>query len=207
MDPRDVESAADVRSGWAGWGNDQKRDALGALANANLVWYGYDGVDVYSEKLEGVNGLTDDTGIYLDSDVLESPDADWVIHITDHETVHVMDEQDGIDSSVSPSFLPPDHLFTEDEATSVLNHMDVGDQARVLDHDGYLDRSAPRSGGRGGGGRGGGFDGSGDGAGGTVPQSDELTFEIDWASGVWIDTTAADGTMSVDLYFAPMEGW
>jgi hypothetical protein len=44
-------------------------------------------------------------------------------------------------------------------------------------------------------------------AGNDAPPTEDLSFDIDWASGVWIDSTAADGSYSVDIYFAPMDGW
>jgi hypothetical protein len=213
MDPRDVGSAQDVRDGWSEWDSDERLDALGALANSNLADYDYEGVDVYNDGDVGDSGpgSTDDAGIHLDQSVLDSADPDAAIHATNHETVHWMDDQDGIDSGVSPSAYPEDHVFTDGELDSIMNHLDVGDQARVLDQDGYVDRDAPRSGGGGAGGGspspGGGFDGSGDGAGSPAPPPNELSLEIDWASGVWVDSTSADGSYEVSIYYAPMEGW
>jgi len=213
MDPRDVDSAQDVRDGWSDWDSDERLDALGALANSNLADYDYEGVDVYNDggSTDGFSGSTDDAGIHIDQGLLDSDDPETAIHVTDHETVHVMDDQDGIDSSVGPSSYPDDHVFTDEETDSILNHYDVGDQARVLDQDGYVDRDAPRSGGGGAGGGGpspsGGFDGSGDASGSPAPPSDELSVEIDWASGVWVDSTDADGSYEVSIYFEPMEGW
>lgn len=206
MDPLDVESAADVRSGWSDWTYQERLDALGALANSNLDAYGYDGVDVYAIREDGFTGETNDLGVFLPEDALEDTDPNWGIHTTNHETIHVMDVQDGIDSAVSPSAYPEDYAFTEAEKASIRNHSDVGGQARALDQDDYVDRAAPRSG-AGASPGGGGYDGSGGGSGGSVPQSDELAVEIDWASGVWVDSTTADGSYSVDVYFAPMEGW
>ena len=212
MDPREVGSAQDVRWGWDDWEPDERLDALGALANSNLDDYDYEGVDVYNDGDPGdaFPGSTDEAGIHIDQSLLEG-DADTAIHVTDHETVHCMDDQDGIDSSVGPSSYPDGYVFTEEELDSMMNHIDVGDQAKVLDDDGYIDRDAPRSGssGAGGGGPspGGGFDGSGDGSGSPAPSTDEISFEIDWASGVWVDSTSADGSYEVSIDFAPMEGW
>jgi hypothetical protein len=204
MDPRDVESSADVRDAWDEWDYDQRLDALGALANAHLEDYGYDDVDVFSEEIDGYDGMTDDSGIYIDPDVLQSPDADHAIHVTNHETVHVMNSQDGIEDGGSLGDLEDpapgeDFDFTLEEVMPIFNHVEVGDQARVLDQDGKLDRRVPDNNA--------GFDGSGAGAsddeeGGDLPLPGELTMEIDWAAGVVIDTET-----SIEVFIAPMEGW
>lgn len=207
MDPQDVESSADVRDGWADWDYDERLDALGALANAHLEDYGYDDIDVFREEIDSYDGQTDESGIYVDPDVLVSPDPDQAIHVANHETVHVMNRQDGIDDTGSAAALDDsdaDFDFTEADLVPIFNHMEVGDQARVLDQDGKLDRSVV--------GLGAYFDGSGGGASddsesGDLPASDEISMEIDWASGVWIETTRDDGSFSDEISFTPMEGW
>jgi hypothetical protein len=211
-DPADVDSAEDVRAGWDEWSYDERLDALGALANSTLDQLGYDeDVDVYSEYDEDNDapGYHDEDGIHLDASLVENPDPDHAIHVTNHEMVHEMNEQDGVDD-YSYNEDDDDFDFTGDELDSMERHAEAGDIARALDHDGATPPGGAGGGSSGGGGApaGGGstagseYEGASD-----APSSDDLTFEIDWASGVWIDTTTEDGSMSVDLYFTPMEGW
>jgi hypothetical protein len=209
MDPREVDSAQDVRDGWDEWSYGERADALDALANANLDRYGYDGANVRIGDID-TSGSYDDGEITIDDDLLVDSDPDSAIHSTDHETIHAMNDQDGIEDGVNVSDYDEDYVFNDEESQAIANHTDVGDQARTLDHDGSLGRG---SGGSAGGAAGppgsttanaGGseYDGGSD-----APSSDELTAEIDWASGVWVDSTSADGSSSVDIYFSPMEGW
>jgi len=202
VNPLDVDSAADVRDGWADWGYGERLDALAALANANLDKYGYDGVEVYNAPGD-YDGHYTDGEIDLDDSVLTDPSPEHGIHATDHETVHAMNDQDDIDDDTTWFNEDLSGPFTEEQATEIANHIDVGDQARVLDDDGSLGRWG--GGGGGSGAQAGG--GSEYDAGNDAPPTEDLSFEIDWASGVWIDSTAADGSYSVDIYFAPMDGW
>jgi hypothetical protein len=205
MDPRDVDSAADVRAGWADWDYGERLDALAALANANLDKYGYDDVDVYNTEVDGEGRAQySDDEIDLDDSVLTDPDPEQAIHETDHETVHAMNDQDDIDDDTSWFDGDLSGPFTEDQATELANHIDVGDQARVLDDDGSLGRWGGGGSGAGGAEPDGGSEYQ---AGSDAPPAEDLTFDIDWASGVWVDSTAADGSYSVDIYFAPMDGW
>lgn len=200
MDPRDVNSAADVRDGWADWSYGERLDALDALANANLDKYGYDGVDVRNGDTGNYTANYSDGEIDVDDSLLTNPDPYDAIHETDHETVHAMNDQDGIADSVNVSDYPTDQVFTDEQNEEIANHADVGDQARVLDDDGSL--------GRWGGGGGGAADGGSEyDAGSDAPPPEDLTFDIDWASGVWVDSTGADGSYSVDISFTPMDGW
>src|SRR5262249_24935092 len=137
---------------------------------------------------------------------VEDPDPTDAIHETDHEMVHAMNEEDGIDDDTGWLSDPVDGEmdFTEEEIDEINNHVEVGEIARALDYDG----AAPPGGAPGppggttraaGGSE---YDGGSD-----VPSDDDVSFEIDWASGLWIDTTTDDNSMSVDVYFSPMEGW
>src|SRR5574341_2041399 len=148
MDPSDVDSADDVRAGWDGWNYSERLAALDSLANSTLALYGYDDVDVASgEDPDNHTGYYEDDEIVVDPEVLANPDPEQAIHVTDHETVHAMDDQDGIEDS---SYEDDDDFdFTEEDLESFSHHQEVGDTARALDHDGV---SSDGGGGGGGGG-------------------------------------------------------
>lgn len=206
MDPRDVDSAADVRAGWDDWSYSERLEALDTLANATLDQFGYDeDVSAHSEYDDDHNapGYYDDGDIYLDASLLENPDPDHAIHVLHHEMVHAMNDQDGIDDDTSWLHEEStDFDFTSEEAEAIDRHSEAGDLARALDYDGA---PAPVGGGPPvdvGPQAGSEYEGASD-----APQNEDLSFDIDWASGVWIDTIADDGSMSVEILFSPTEGW
>jgi len=207
MDPSEVESSEDVREGWDDWSYNERIAALDALANATLDQYGYDGVDVDTGDTEGYAGQYSDGEVELDPGVIEDPDPEHAIHVTNHETVHAMNDQDGIDDYNYEE--GDDFEFDEDDLESFEEHGKVGGVADQLDEDGFgpwADASDSGAGGGGGGGGGGGS-GAGESAGEpNDPKAEDLEFEIDWSQGVWIDTPTESG-MSVDILYSAPEGW
>jgi hypothetical protein len=195
MDPSEVDSSQDIRDGWDSWSYSERVEALDQLANETLDQYGYDDdVNVDTGDTGSVPGHYNysDGSITLDPRLVEDPDPTHAIHVMNHETVHGMNDQDGIDDySYNDDF-----DFEEGDIESLDKHGEIGDVARELDSDG----SPPSSSG--------GSTGGGE-SGGTTedPKSEDLEFEIDWAQGVWIDSVDESGNMSVDLMFSAPEGW
>jgi hypothetical protein len=203
MDPGDVDSAADVREGWDGWSYSERVGALESLANATLKQYGYDSVTVDTGDAGDYTGEYDDGEIILDPSLIENPDPQDAIHETDHETIHAMNDQDGVDDW---SYQEGDDFdFSESDLDSLERHAEIGDVARQLDEDGFGPWADPNGGGGGGGGAPAAGGGESD-AGTDAPKQDDVELEIDWAQGVWIDTPTDSG-MSVDTLYAAPEGW
>lgn len=210
MDPSEVDSSQDVRDGWDSWSYNERVEALDQLANETLDQYGYDDdVDVDTGDTGNYPANYDDGSITLDPGLVEDPDPSDAIHDTNHETVHGMNDQDGIDDYSYDD--DDDFDFEGDELESLTEHGKVGDIARELDSDGFPPPAGGGSGGGGGGGGGGSSAGSArageSGSGPDEPKSEDLEFEIDWAQGVWIDSVDESGNMSVDIMFAAPEGW
>jgi hypothetical protein len=207
MDPSDVDSSQDVRDGWDSWNYNERVEALDSLANATLEQYGYDPADVDTGDTGEFPGHYDEGEIELDPGLIEDPDPEGAIHVTNHETVHAMNDQDGIDDY---SYAEDDDFdFDNEDLESFEEHGQVGEIARQLDEDGFGPRAdAGHSGGAGAGGGGGGGGAAAAESGGDAddPTEDDLEFEIDWSQGVWIDTPTDSG-MSVDILYAAPEGW
>ncbi|MBX3358359.1 MAG: hypothetical protein KF745_08020 [Phycisphaeraceae bacterium] len=203
MDPREVDSSQDIRDGWDEWSYSERLEALEQLANSTLDSYAYDtDVDVDTGDTGDVPGYYDDGLITLDPAMIEDPDPSSAIHVTNHETVHAMNEEDGIDDYSYSLKDDDDFDFTEDDLRSMEAHKEVGDTARELDNDGF----SPVGGG-GGGGVGGGAAAAESASDPDAPKPDDFEFDIDWGQGVWIDSTDESGQMSVDILFAAPEGW
>lgn len=204
MDPSEVDSSQDVRDGWDSWSYNERVEALNQLANETLDQYGYDDdVDVDTGDTGNYPANYNDGSITLDPWLVEDPDPFYAIHDTNHETVHAMNDQDGIDDS---SYTDDDDFdFEEGDIESFEEHGKVDEIARELDRDGF---PPPAGGGGGGGGGSTGSAGGGEsGSGPDEPKSEDLEFEIDWAQGVWIYSVDESGNMSVDIMFAAPEGW
>lgn len=207
MDPSEVTSSQDVRDGWDSWTFDERVEALDQLANETLDQYGYeDDVDVGNGHVSGdYTGEYSDGNITLEPEIIDDPDPGYAIHETNHETVHAMNDEDGIDDG---SYADDDDLdFDENALPSFEEHERVGDIARELDRDGFPPPASPIGGGGGGSAPSGGGGGGESGYASDDPGKDDVTLEIDWASGVWGDTVDAEGNMSVEISFAAPEGW
>jgi len=203
MDPSEVDSSQDVRDGWDSWSYSERVEALNQLANEILDQYGYeDDVDVDTGAAAGRLGYYDDGSIIMVPSQIEDPNPEEAIDTVNHETVHAMNDQDGIEDYRYPE----DFDFEEGDLEVFIEHGKIDDVARELDRDGF----PPPAGGGGGGGGGGSASSARAGESGSgpdEPKSADLEFEIDWAQGVWIDSVDESGNMSVDIMFAAPEGW
>lgn len=216
MNPDDVTSSRDVREGWDDWTYSERVDALHALANATLDQYGYDNdVTVDTGDTGDYNGYYDDGDIVLDPEIVEDPDPEHAIHVLNHETVHAMNDEDGIDDSSYNEDPSDDGTmdFTLEDLESFEAHQAVGDVARELDRDGFPPPADTAAGGSPVGGAAptpgttSGAAGGGESGGAVDVQEGDLSIEIDWASGVWVETTVDGAITQFDLFFAPPDGW
>jgi hypothetical protein len=207
MDPSAVSSSQDVRDGWDDWSYSEREEALDQLANETLDQYSYDDdVDVATGDTGDYGGTydPDDGSITLDPGLIQDPDPSDAIHTTNHETVHAMNDQDGVDDS---SYNDRDDFnFDEDDLASLNEHAAVGDTARELDRDGF---PAPEDSGASGGGGDttGGAKAGESGSSPDEPKSEDLEYDIDWAEGVWIESQDESGNRSYDIMFEAPEGW
>lgn len=219
MQPSEVQSSQDVRDHWDEWSYNERVEALDQLANETLDQYAYDeDVDVDTGDTGDVPGNYDDdtNEILLDPELIEDPSPERAIHVVNHETVHAMNDEDGIDDYSYDD--DGDFDFEEGDLESFENHGEVGDIARELDRDGFPPPAeTPAAGGTSNGGSAPAAapaapaTSSGSGESGAVsdaPKADDVEVEIDWSEGVWIETVDESGAIqSVDILYAEPEGW
>lgn len=206
MDPSEVDSSQDVRDGWDDWSYSERTEALDQLANETLDQYGYDDdVDVDTgDAGDGNWGIydPDDGSITMDPSQIEDPNPEEAIDTVNHETVHAMNDQDGIEDY---SYADDDDFdFEEGDLESFIEHGKVEDVARELDHDGL----PPYATGDPGGGASPPSEPVGE-SGGSAdePTSEDLEYEIDWAEGVWVESADESGNRSIDVMSEAPEGW
>src|SRR3990172_3744521 len=119
MDPSEVDSSQDVRDGWDSWSYSERVEALNQLANEILDQYGYeDDVDVDTGAAAGRLGYYDDGSIIMVPSQIEDPNPEEDIDTVNHETVHAMNDQDGIEDYRYPE----DFDFEEGDLEVFIEH-------------------------------------------------------------------------------------
>lgn len=199
-----MDSSQDIRDHWGEWNYNERVEALDQLANETLDQYGYEtdvslDTGVSDDGYSGHFNPTDDS-ILLDPSVIEDPNPESAIHLTNHETVHAMNAEDGINDDTSTLY-DKDFDITAEELEGFNNHIAVGDIARELDRDGFPPPApalapppvTPQPG----------DSGIPSGYGGTpftIPPQD-LAVDIDWEKGVTVITEFEDGNIEFEFIF------
>lgn len=209
MDPSEVDSSQDIRDGWDSWNYSERVEALNQLANETLDQYGYDDdVVVDTGDTDGAWGNYDDGSITMAPSQIEDPNPEEAIDTVNHETVHAMNDQDGIDDFRAED---GDFDFEEGDLEAFDEHGKVEDVARELDHDGFPPYADGGGGGSTGSADGGGSTGSaGGGESGSShddPKSADVLGEPDWSKGVWVESVDESGNHSFGIMYEAPEGW